>query len=189
METESHALVVLRRCRGVWQACYWQVASCRNSGRGLTLRKLLLALAALTAVVIFPSIIAGAGDPWIQSDKLDYAPGELVTLTGGNWAPGETVRIVTDDDQGNTWKRDVTVVADGDGDIVDVFNLPTWFVATYRVVASGTSGIATTSFTDANVTVGQQRFPATGLAVVTAGSVATSVRRSPEVVHRRTRIR
>src|SRR5207302_8100284 len=27
--------------------------------------------------------------PWIQSDQADYAPGATVTLTGGNWAPGD----------------------------------------------------------------------------------------------------
>ena len=28
------------------------------------------------------------------------------------------------DDQGQTWRRTVTVVADADGDIIDQFNLP-----------------------------------------------------------------
>lgn len=38
--------------------------------------------------------------PTISSDKDDYAPGELVTLTGTNWVPGETVHIRVNDDQG-----------------------------------------------------------------------------------------
>src|SRR3990170_2194508 len=35
--------------------------------------------------------------PTIQSDKADYAPGETVTLTGANWAPGELVLIFVND--------------------------------------------------------------------------------------------
>ena len=37
-----------------------------------------------------------------------------------------------------------------DGNVVDSFNLPAWFVATYKVVASGqqTGRVVTTSFTD-----------------------------------------
>jgi hypothetical protein len=124
----------------------------KAAGR-LRMKRLLLGIVALAALMLLPTIAVGTATPWIQSDKGDYAPGELVTLTGGNWAPGENVRIVTDDDQGNTWKRDVTVLADGDGDVSDVFSLPTWFVATYRVTATGNSGIATASFTDGNVSV------------------------------------
>ncbi len=89
--------------------------------------------------------------PTIQSDKADYAPGELVTLTGGNWQPGESVHINVNDDEGQTWSRNVDVTADASGNISDSFNLPDWFVATYSVTATGSSGTATTSFTDARV--------------------------------------
>ena len=58
------------------------------------------------------------------------------------------------DDQGETWRRDVDVIAGIDGRITDQFNLPDWFVATYLVTASGPlSGIAQTTFTDGNVKV------------------------------------
>src|SRR5215210_439446 len=43
--------------------------------------------------------------PWISSDKEDYAPGALVTLTGGNWGPGESVHILVDDNLGRTWSH------------------------------------------------------------------------------------
>src|ERR671921_7876 len=88
--------------------------------------------------------------PTIQSDKADYSSGELVTLTGSNWQPGESVNIVVNDDVGQSWNRNVNVTADGSGNISDSFNLPDWFVATYSVKATGASGaVATTSFTDA----------------------------------------
>jgi CSLREA domain-containing protein len=89
--------------------------------------------------------------PTIQSDKEDYYPGELVTLTGSNWQPGEIVRIVVDDDgvAEERWQRDVEVIADSDGNIRDEFNLPGWFVKDYSVTATGAlSGTATTTFTD-----------------------------------------
>ena len=88
--------------------------------------------------------------PYIQSGKDDYAPGELVTLTGGNWHGDLQVRIIVNDDIGQTWRRDVTVTVGVDGTISDSFNLPTFFVATYSVVARGlqTARVATTTFTD-----------------------------------------
>src|SRR5215218_5622331 len=45
--------------------------------------------------------------PTIASDKPDYAPGELVNLTGAGWQDGESVHITVDDDQTKSWKRDV----------------------------------------------------------------------------------
>jgi hypothetical protein len=92
--------------------------------------------------------------PQIWSDKADYSPGELVTLSGTNWAPGESVHIRVNDDADESWRRDVDVVADENGAIVDQFNLPDWFVAVYSVTATGAiSGTATWSFTDGNVTL------------------------------------
>ena len=92
--------------------------------------------------------------PTITSDKEDYPPGGTVILTGTNWAPGEIVRVWINDDQGQTWRREVDVTADGDGRISDQFQLPDWFVATYLVSAIGPlSGMAQTTFTDGNVKV------------------------------------
>ncbi|HET6594988.1 MAG TPA: hypothetical protein VFG81_05165 [Anaerolineales bacterium] len=91
-----------------------------------------------------------SGSPTIMSDKEDYFPGELVTLTGTNWQGDTEVRVIVNDDVGQTWKRDVSVVVADDGTIYDSFNLPAWFVATYYVTASGqqTGRVITYSFTD-----------------------------------------
>jgi hypothetical protein len=94
-----------------------------------------------------------AAAPTIQSDKADYGPGELVTLTGSGWQPGEAVRINVNDDAGQSWSRTQDVTADASGNISDSFNLPNWFVATYKVTATGASGTANTTFTDASVSV------------------------------------
>ena len=89
--------------------------------------------------------------PTIQSDKEDYTPGELVTLTGTDWQGDTQVRIFVNDNIGQTWFRDVIVDVAPDGTIIDTFNLPNWFVAAYIVSASGqqTGRVVTTSFTDA----------------------------------------
>jgi trimeric autotransporter adhesin len=103
--------------------------------------------------------------PTIQSDLPDYAPGDTVTLTGSNWQPGESVHINVNDDQTQTWSRDVDVTADASGNITDQFQLPTTFAALYNVTATGVhSGVATASFTDGNVTV-RARAGSTPLAV------------------------
>jgi hypothetical protein len=92
--------------------------------------------------------------PTIQSDQADYPPGATVTLTGSNWQAGESVHINVNDDQGQTWSRNVDVTADASGQVQDQFQLPDWFVATYNVTATGAqSGVVTTSFTDGNVEV------------------------------------
>jgi len=88
--------------------------------------------------------------PSIASDKADYAPGELVTLSGTGWQPAESVHIFVNDDAGQTWSHSADVTAAADGTISDQFVLPDWLVATYSVTATGTvSGTASTRFTDA----------------------------------------
>src|SRR5688500_8459587 len=95
-----------------------------------------------------------SGPPSIASDKPDYAPGELATLTGSNWLAGESVNIYVNDDHGSTWSRRVDVTANASGEITDQFNLPSWFVAEYVVIATGTeSGMAMTTFTDGNIRI------------------------------------
>lgn len=114
---------------------------------------------------VFTTSLAPAGttqtlSPTISSDRSDYAPGDLVTLSGANWQPGELVHINVNDDAGATWNRDVDVTADSTGMIADSFNLPDWFVAHYAVTASDASGTtATTGFTDATVAI---TFPVNG---------------------------
>jgi len=127
----------------------------RSHGRKATAFA-LFALVLLTALAFASSSKAAVESPpppSVWSDKADYAPGELVTLSGANWAPGEAVHIRVNDDVGETWRRDVDVTAAEDGTISDQFNLPEWFVATYSVTATGaSSGTATWSFTDADAT-------------------------------------
>ena len=91
--------------------------------------------------------------PTISSDKTDYSAGSTVTLTGAHWAAGESVHIFVNDDAHQTWSlnSNPNPVADEHGGLVYKFDLPWWFIATYTVTAKGpTSGIATTTFSDAH---------------------------------------
>ena len=118
---------------------------------------MMLGLLLAVPAIAFAQDVTGSTTspaPTIQSDLPDYAPGDTVTLTGSGWQPGEVVHINVNDNQTQPWSRDVDVTADSSGNIIDSFNLPAWFVATYSVKATGASGtVATSSFTDASVTV------------------------------------
>ena len=113
---------------------------------------LLAALAYAGAAGAATMTSSGTTAPWIQSDLADYAPGSTVHLYGGNWQPGETVTIFTNDTIGNSWSQTDTLTADDNGGISDDVTLPNYFVSNYDVTATGaTSGTATTTFTDGNV--------------------------------------
>lgn len=122
----------------------------------------LLALAGSSGAMTSSS----GADPWIASDQADYAPGSTVHLTGGNWQPGEEVRILTNDTLGNTWSQTDTVTADPSGAIADDVVLPSYFISDYTVTATAASGTATTTFTDA---VNYQFLGKDGIAHTSAG--------------------
>jgi CSLREA domain-containing protein len=111
--------------------------------------------------------------PTIQSDKADYPPSDTVILTGSGWQPGETVNINVNDDENQTWNRNVDVIADENGNVRDEFVLPDWFVATYSVTATGASGaIATSTFTDAQLPSRGCTGPPSGPALITVSTTA-----------------
>ena len=88
--------------------------------------------------------------PTIASDKADYYPGSLVTLTGTGWAGDTVVAITVNDDLGNVWYYTDQAAVQADGTIVDTFYLSPTLIARYDVVARGlqTERVATASFTD-----------------------------------------
>jgi hypothetical protein len=128
----------------------------------------LVLLTALAFASSSKAAVESPPPPSVWSDKADYAPGELVTLSGANWAPGEAVHIRVNDDAGQTWSRDVDVTAADDGTISDQFNLPSSFVAVYSVTVTGaSSGTATWSFTDGDIRVRAGRSPGNANTAVT----------------------
>jgi hypothetical protein len=94
----------------------------------------------------------------ITSDQADYSPGATVTLTGAGWASGEVVHIYVNDSVGNTWSlnsgqngANPDPVANDNGGFTYSFSLPSTFIASYGVKATGpTSGTATMTFTDSS---------------------------------------
>ena len=95
--------------------------------------------------------------PTIASNQADYAPGATVTLTGANWQGDTSVTIFVNDNIGNTWSYTTDVTVQPDGSISASFQLPTSFVASYSVKATGdqTGQTATATFTDSNVNIDQ----------------------------------
>ena len=114
--------------------------------------------------------------PSIASDRIDYAPGDTVILTGTGWQAGEAVSIYVSNDSEPFWelKTDLenTPVADGNGSFTFTFDLPNWFVALYYVTATGSSGSqATTTFNDSEVKLYDQCSNDLGLGYSSGGKV------------------
>jgi hypothetical protein len=117
--------------------------------RGGALFTAFLLLAAVGVLLAVPSALSDIGPPTISTGQADYAPGATVTLTGASWQPGEAVHISVNDNIGQTWSYSADVTADAGGGYTNQFQLPTSFVASYLVTATGLlSGTATTTFTD-----------------------------------------
>ena len=93
-----------------------------------------------------------AEEPWIKSDLDDYPPGGLVTLTGAGWTEDVEIKITVDDISTipQSWRLEETIAVNEDGTLEFSFNLPDWFVANYKVTATGltTGTVAVTDFTD-----------------------------------------
>jgi hypothetical protein len=97
--------------------------------------------------------VAGASAATVATDYPDYAPGEVVAITGAGWEPGETVVLVLHEDPAECPERELTAIADDEGDIANSdFVVDEHDVGvTFSVTATGlTSGLtAETTFTDA----------------------------------------
>src|SRR5215471_11573132 len=106
----------------------------------------------LPAVAMFAQPAGATGTPTIASDQADYPPGATVTLTGANWQADTSVTIFVNDSVGNTWSSTSDVTVQPDGSITDTVQLPSSFIASYSVKATGdqTGQTATTTFTDSN---------------------------------------
>src|SRR3954454_1566135 len=75
--------------------------------------------------------------PTISSDKLDYAPGATVTLSGTGWGATESVHIRVDDSDGQLWSYDTYVTADTSGSFTHQLQLPNSSSPTTRLLRQG----------------------------------------------------
>ena len=58
-----------------------------------TLKTTRAALVMLLTGLLLLATIAANAQATLSTDKLDYAPGEIVYITGTGWLPGETVNL------------------------------------------------------------------------------------------------
>ena len=127
----------------------------RTSGSSKWSRALLGALSLFlisTSTIAIPASAQEVSAPTIRSEFPDYAPGDQVKLIGEGWEGGEVVNVYVDDSLERAWTHNSAPddpVADAGGYFEYFFTLSDNFVATYTVIATGSSGAtATTTFTD-----------------------------------------
>ncbi len=92
----------------------------------------------------------------VKTDKADYAPGTVVTITGSGWKPGETVILTLVESPLIDTHGPYPVTADANGNISDssfTTDLHDINIRFYLTAAGRTSGFqAQNTFTDANPT-------------------------------------
>jgi YDG domain/Kelch motif/Galactose oxidase, central domain len=88
----------------------------------------------------------------VKTDKADYAPGEVVTITGSGWQPGETVTLTLVESPLEDTHPVITTVADGQGHITNADFAPDehdFNIRFYLTAVGGQSGYqALNTFTD-----------------------------------------
>jgi hypothetical protein len=86
----------------------------------------------------------------IETDRDDYAPGEVVTITGGGWQPGETVRLLLQEVTPEHADRLLTAVADEHGNILNNSFAPEehHLGVRFYLTATGAGAEAQLTFTD-----------------------------------------
>ena len=87
----------------------------------------------------------------VKTDKDDYAPGTMVTITGSGWKPGEGVTLTLVESPYYDTHETMTAVADGAGNFVNTQFSPDEHDIGIRfyLTATGSTSQAQTTFTDA----------------------------------------
>src|SRR5881296_1262272 len=109
-------------------------------------------------VVLVSSLGHGNGAATVKTDQADYAPGQVVTITGSGWQFGEVVSLVLHEDPAIDTHPTLTATADASGHIFnnefapDAHDVGVRFYMTATGQTSGSVALAT--FTDDNFSVG-----------------------------------
>ena len=151
---------------------------------GLTITEMngqaLVAGGANTSGAVLNSFsVVASSSASITTDKLDYAPGETVLISGRGFQAGETVRLKIHEDPHTPQERGFDAVADAEGNfsgtyLVMDYDLKMKFVVGARGLTSGAT--AQTTFTDdKGVTIS---FLGTGSGTVTSTSTPNT---SPQI--------
>ncbi|HEY1267615.1 MAG TPA: kelch repeat-containing protein [Candidatus Binatia bacterium] len=108
-------------------------------------------------VALSSSVVVSSSQATITTDKLDYAPGETVTITGTSWKPQESVSIVLHEVPETHADTIVSSTADQDGRFTNTDFAPdkSDIGRAFTVTAVGESSkfSAQTAFTDTAATV------------------------------------
>ena len=114
--------------------------------------KRALQIAAGLLLALAMQKLAGAQTATVMTDKPDYAPGTIVTITGAGWQPGETVTLSFVESPLIDTHPDLYATADANGNIFNNQFSPDAHDAdiSFTLTATGqTSGLtAQTTFTD-----------------------------------------
>src|SRR5437867_8303291 len=108
-------------------------------------------------VVLVSSLGHGNGAATVKTDQADYAPGQVVTITGSGWQLGEVVSLVLHEDPATDTHPTLTATADASGHIFnnefapDAHDVGVRFYLTATGQASGS--VAQATFTDDNFAV------------------------------------
>ena len=114
-----------------------------------------------SGVVLNSSAVVASSSAQISTDKMDYAPGEIATISGRGFQAGETVRVKIHEDPHTPQERGFDATADANGSfsgeyLVMDYDLDMKFIVGARGLTSGRT--AQTTFTDANpqlITIGE----------------------------------
>ena len=108
-------------------------------------------------VVLVSSLGYGNGAATVKTDRADYAPGQVVTITGSGWQVGEVVSLVLHEDPPIDTHPTLTATADASGHVFnntfapDAHDVDVRFYLTATGQASGS--VAQATFTDDNFAV------------------------------------
>src|SRR5438034_2102550 len=108
-------------------------------------------------VVLVSSLGSGNGAATVKTDRADYAPGQVVTITGSGWQVGEVVSLVLHEDPPIDTHPTLTATADASGHVFnntfapDAHDVDVRFYLTATGQASGS--VAQATFTDDNFAV------------------------------------
>jgi len=128
-------------------------------GQAVKQKRRLFAKAFMPALVIALGVAGvfqmatafGSANITVTTDKPDYAPMEVVTITGNNFEPGKTytLQVASSDMPPVALTTDVT--ADSSGQFVYKYQLDGTYRPNYAIyVKDGSQIVASTTFTDAN---------------------------------------
>jgi len=113
----------------------------------LTIRKIVL----MFLVFFISGSLTLITGQTVTTDKYDYLPGDVVTISGTGWQPGEQITIVIDHLIFDHPNETLYTTANSSGELfTDYYVIDTWDLGeSFLLTATGTySGTATTTFTD-----------------------------------------